>query len=50
MIALHVAVVAGGFLVTLLDTPVAALLVLIAFKTTMDVQMHERERRIFAVT
>jgi hypothetical protein len=49
IIALHIAVIAGGFVVTLLGNPLPALLVLIAVKITIDLKMHERERRTFAV-
>ena len=49
IIALHIAVIAGGFVVMLLGNPLPALLVLIAIKITIDLKMHERERRTFAV-
>ena len=49
IIALHIAVIAGGFVVTLLGNPLPALLVLIAIKITIDLKMHARERRTFAV-
>lgn len=46
---LHVGIIAGGLLVTLLGNPVWALVVLIMIKTGVDLRMHTRERRIFAV-
>ncbi len=49
IIALHIAIIAGGFLVTLLDNPMPALLLLIALKIGIDLRMHEEERRKFAV-
>lgn len=48
IIALHVAVIAGGFLVTLLNNPLPALVVLIVVKIAIDLRMHEKERRILA--
>jgi len=49
IIALHIAVIAGGFVVTLLGNPLPALLVLIGIKIVIDLQLHEKERRKFAV-
>ena len=46
---MHIAVIAGGFVVNLLGNPLPALLVLIAVKIAIDLKMHERERRTFAV-
>ena len=47
VLALHVTVIAGGFLVTALGDPLWMLLVLIIMKTMMDLRMHEREREVF---
>jgi len=49
IIVLHIGIIAGGFLVTLLGDPVWALIVLIMIKTAIDLRLHTRERRIFAV-
>ena len=49
IIALHIAVIAGGFVVTLLGNPLPALLVLIAIKIVIDLRLHENERHKFAV-
>ncbi len=49
IVIMHVAVIAGGFLVTLFGNPVPALAVLIAAKTVIDLRMHDAERRVFAV-
>ena len=49
IVILHVAVIAGGFLVTLFGDPVPALAVLIAVKIGIDLRMHRAERRVFAV-
>jgi len=49
IIALHIAIIAGGFVVTLLGNPLPALVVLIAVKIVIDLRMHDRERRKFAV-
>ena len=46
---MHIAVIAGGFLVTLVGNPLPALVVLIAMKTAIDLRMHGAERRVFAV-
>ena len=48
IIVLHVAVIAGGFLVTFLGDATWMLLVLVAMKTAIDLRMHERERVVFA--
>ena len=49
IIALHIAIIAGGFVVTMLGNALPALLVLIAVKIVIDLRMHDRERRKFAV-
>ena len=48
IIVLHVSVIAGGFLVTVLGDPTWMLLVLIIMKSAIDLRMHERERTLFA--
>jgi len=45
VVVLHVTILAGGFLVAILGTPVAALVVLIALKTGIDVRAHLGEHR-----
>ena len=47
IIALHIAVIAGGFLVTVLGDATWMLLVLILAKSAIDLRMHERERDVF---
>ena len=47
MMALHISVIAGGFLVVVLGDPVWMLLVLIVVKIVIDLRMHERERNLF---
>lgn len=42
MIVMHVAILAGGFAVMALDTPVTALIVLIVLKIGIDLLMHNR--------
>jgi hypothetical protein len=49
IVVLHIGIIAGGFLVSLLGDPVWALIVLIVIKTGIDLRMHTSERRIFAV-
>lgn len=45
---LHVAIIAGGFLVMVLRTPVLGLLLLVGGKILLDVRAHVRERQRFA--
>ena len=39
---LHIAVIAGGFLVVRLGSPLGLLLALVALKTGMDIMLHKR--------
>lgn len=48
IIALHVAIIAGGALVQYLGAPVYMLVVLVIVKTSMDLQLHRAERRKFS--
>ena len=48
IIILHVTIIAGGFLVTVLDNPFWMLPVLVVVKTSIDLRMHLAEREIFA--
>lgn len=45
MVVLHVTILAGGFLVEILGTPFAALVLLIVLKTAIDVRAHLKEHR-----
>ncbi len=45
VVVLHVTILAGGFLVAILGTPVAALVLLISLKTAIDVRAHLGEHR-----
>jgi len=45
IVVLHVAIVAGGFLVKAIGSPVALLFVLVAMKTGLDVHLHLRSHR-----
>lgn len=45
IVVLHVAVIAGGALVTLLGSPVGLLVALVALKTGMDIMLHNRSHR-----
>ena len=45
IVVLHVAVIAGGALVTLLGSPVGLLIALVALKTGMDIMLHNRSHR-----
>jgi hypothetical protein len=45
VVVLHVTILAGGFAVMALHSPVAALLVLVVLKTAIDLRSHLSERR-----
>ena len=45
VVALHLTIIAGGFLIALLGTPVAALAVLVVMKILLDLRLHLRERQ-----
>jgi hypothetical protein len=45
VIVLHVTILAGGFLIAMLGTPVAALVLLVILKTAIDVRAHLKEHR-----
>lgn len=45
IVVLHVAVIAGGFLVRQLGSPLGLLLALVALKTGMDIMLHNRSHR-----
>lgn len=42
---LHVAVIAGGFLVAALHSPIGLLIALVALKTGMDIMLHNRSHK-----
>ena len=48
IVILHVAIVAGGFLVKAIGSPVVLLFVLVALKTGLDVHLHIRSHRAHA--
>ena len=45
-IVLHVTIIAGGFLVTILQSPIVGLLLLVALKIGLDLRSHLREHRV----
>lgn len=45
VVVLHMTILAGGFLVEILGTPFAALVLLIVLKTAIDVRAHFKEHR-----
>jgi hypothetical protein len=44
-VVLHVTIVAGAFAIGLFGTPIAALVLLVALKTVLDLFFHLREHR-----
>jgi hypothetical protein len=48
IVVLHIAVIAGGFLVVGLGQPLGLLLALVALKTAMDIMLHNRSHRAVA--
>lgn len=48
VVVLHVAILAGGFLAKAVGAPVAALVLLVALKTALDLRAHLAERRKLA--
>jgi hypothetical protein len=49
IVVMHVAVIAGGFLVVRLGSPLGLLFALVALKTGMDIMLHNRSHRRSAV-
>ena len=45
---LHIAVIAGGFLVVKMGSPLGLLIALVALKTGMDIMLHRRSHRDFS--
>jgi hypothetical protein len=45
VIVLHITILAGGFLVTILQSPIVGLLLLVALKIGLDLRSHMREHR-----
>ena len=49
IIVLHISIIAGGFLVVVMDNPFWMLPVLVVVKTVIDLRMHLAERRVLGV-
>jgi membrane protein implicated in regulation of membrane protease activity len=45
ILVLHIAIIAGGFLVSSLGSPLGLLLALVALKIGMDIMLHRRSHR-----
>jgi hypothetical protein len=45
IVVMHIAIIAGGFLVVSLGSPLGLLLALVALKTAMDIMLHNRSHR-----
>ncbi len=45
IVVLHIAIIAGGFLVISLGSPVGLLIALVALKIAMDIMLHRRSHR-----
>ena len=50
VMVLHATILAGGFLIAILSTPVAALVLLVLLKTAIDVRAHLKEHRKAEIT
>lgn len=48
IVVLHVAVIAGGFLVVKMGSPLGLLVALVALKTGMDIMLHRRSHREYS--
>ena len=48
IVVLHIAVIAGGFLVVKMGSPLGLLIALVALKTGMDIMLHRRSHRDFS--
>ena len=48
VIVLHITIIAGGFIILALGSPVMGLALLVALKSGVDVKAHLKERRKFA--
>ncbi len=46
IVILHIAIIAGGFLVLQLDSPIGLLFALVALKIIMDIMLHRRSHRL----
>ena len=46
VIVLHITILVGGFLVTILRSPIVGLLLLVALKISLDLRSHLREHRM----
>ena len=45
VIVFHITIIAGGFLVTILQSPIVGLLLLVVLKIGLDLRSHLREHR-----
>jgi len=50
VVVMHIAIIAGGFLLVALKSPIALLLVLVVLKTFLDIKLHLYEHRKKAPT
>ena len=48
IVVLHIAVIAGGFLVVKMGSPLGLLIALVALKIGMDIMLHRRSHRVFS--
>ncbi|NNG11796.1 MAG: hypothetical protein HKM88_00950 [Halobacteria archaeon] len=48
IVVLHIAIIAGGFLVLQLGSPIGLLITLVALKIVMDIMLHRRSHRLRA--
>ena len=50
VVIMHIAIIAGGFISIVLDSPAGLLFVLVVLKTIIDVKMHLHEHRVKKVS
>lgn len=48
IVVVHIFIIAGGFLVTFLKSPMIALALFVIIKTAVDLHMHRRERNVLS--
>lgn len=50
IIVVHIFIIAGAFIVTVLNSPQFAMVLFVVIKTAVDLHMHQRERKLLATS